>query len=98
MWWAAMTFGSFIFQSLGFPASVSLPDHIDLAVVWDLIKTEPTRIFMPWLLGGYLLALLSMPLSYMIFYNMVHGAKKARVRARERRLHRIAREVTGQPR
>ena len=97
MWWAAMSFGSFIFQLLGFPASVSLPDNIDLGVVWELIKTEPFRIFLPWLLGGYLLALLTTPISYMIFYQMVHGAKKARIKARERKLHRVAREVTGQP-
>ena len=97
MWWAAMSFGSFIFQLLGFPASVSLPDNIDLGVVWELIKTEPFRIFLPWLLGGYLLALLTTPISYMIFYQMVHGAKKARIKAREPKLHRVAREVTGQP-
>lgn len=97
MWWAAMTFGSFIFQTVGFPASVSLPEQIDLSVVWDLIKHEPFRIFLPWLVGGYLIALLSMPISYMIFYRLVSGAKKARVRARERKLHRVAREVTGQP-
>lgn len=98
MWWAAMAFGSFIFQSLGFSASVSLPEHVDFGVVWELIKTEPFRIFMPWLLGGYLLALLSVPLTYMLYYQLVHNAKKARIRVRERRLHRIAREVTGQPR
>lgn len=98
MWWAAMTFGSFIFQAIGLPASVSLPDHMDLSVVWDMIIHDPFRIFLPWLVGGYLIALLSVPVSYMIFYRLVNGAKKARVRARERKLHRVAREVTGQPR
>ncbi len=97
MWWAAMTFGSFIFELIGVD-SASLPEHIDFSVVWELIKHEPVRIFLPWLLGGYLIALLSVPFSYMLFYRLVNGAKLARVRARERRLHRVAREVTGQPR
>jgi len=96
MWWAAMAFGSFLFQIFGLPASATLPDHMTFSVMIDLIKNEPFRIFAPWFVGGYLIAFLSLPLSYMFFYKLVSGAKIARKKARERKLHRVAREVTGQ--
>lgn len=98
MWWAAISFGSYLFQLFGLPASTALPDHVDLTVMWNLMWSEPLRLFLPWLLGGYLLALLSMPLTYMLFYRVVNGAKVARKQARVRQMHRAARDVTGQPR
>ena len=96
MWWAAITFGSFLFELMGLSASATLPDEINLSVIWDLIKNEPFRIFAPWATGGYLIAFLSIPLTYPLFYSLVKGAKKARIKAKERRLHRVAMEVTGQ--
>lgn len=96
MWWAAMTFGSFLFHLFGLPAEAALPPEINLEIVWDLIKNEPFRIFAPWFVGGYLLGLLSVPLYYMLFYQLVSAAKKARRKARERSLHRVAKQVTGQ--
>lgn len=96
MWWAAMSFGTFLFQLVGLPAEAALPDHVNLSIIWDIIKNDPFRIFAPWFVGGYLLGMLSIPLSYMIFYNLVSGAKLARKKAREHKLHKVAREVTGQ--
>ena len=96
MWWAAISFGSFLFQLFGLPASTSLPDVITFAAVWDIMKNEPFRIFFPWFVGGYLIALLSIPFTYYGFYNMVKGAKLARKKARERRLHKFAKDMTGQ--
>jgi len=96
MWWAAMTLGSFLFEAFGLPASVALPDEMSWSVVMDTIKNEPFRIFAPWFVGGYILALLTVPFSYSAFYHLVSGAKVARKRAREHKLHRLAKEVTGQ--
>ena len=96
MWWAGLTFGGFLFQLFGLPASASLPDQINLEIVWELIKNEPFRIFAPWFVGGYLLGVLSSPVFYMIFYQLVSGAKRARKIARERRIHALAKQVTGQ--
>lgn len=96
MWWAAMSFGTFLFQLFGLPASAALPDEVSLAIVWEIIKNEPFRIFAPWLTGGYLMGALSIPFTYMIFYQLVNGAKLARKKARERKLHRVAKQVTGQ--
>lgn len=96
MWWSAISFGSYLFHSVGLPASASLPEHVDFAIVWEIVKNEPLRIFSPWLVGGYLMGLASMPLSYALFFQMVKGAKVARKKTRERKAHKAAREVTGQ--
>jgi hypothetical protein len=96
MWWAAISFGSFLFSLFGLPASTTMPHHLDFTVLWHIMTNEPLRIFLPWLVGGYLIALLSMPISYTIFYNLVKGAKLARKKARERKLHKVAKGVTGQ--
>lgn len=96
MWWAAIAFGSFLFQIVGLPASATLPDDITFSIVIDLIKNDPFRIFAPWFVGGYLIAFLSIPLTYILFFNLVNGAKLARKKARERHIHKIAKEVTGQ--
>ena len=96
MWWAAISLGSFLFQLFGFPADVSLPEHVNFPIIWDIIKHQPVRIFAPWFVGGYLLGLLTVPLTYFPFYYTISGAKLARKKARERKIHRLAKGVTGQ--
>lgn len=96
MWWAATELGSFLFEIFGFPASVTLPHDMHFSDIITVIKTQPSRIFTPWLLGGYILAIASILISYPIFYKLVSGAKEAATRARQRRLHKVAKEVTGQ--
>jgi len=96
MWWAAMSFGSFLFGLFGFPADVALPEHMSFSILWELITHEPERIFLPWLFGGYLLGFISWFPAYYIFYYLVKAAKAARAKARMIRMHRIARGVTGQ--
>lgn len=96
MWWGAISFGSFLFGIMGLPAATALPEGVDFAALWEIATNEPLRIFLPWLLGGYLIALLVWPVWYFIFYNMVKAAKIARTRARLRKVHQAAKEVTGQ--
>lgn len=96
MWWSAIAFGSFLFGIVGLPAETALPDEVNFRVVFDLFKNEPLRIFGPWFLGGYLIALLSLLVSYPLFLNLVRGAKLARMKARQRRLHKEAKTLTGQ--
>lgn len=96
MWWAAISLGSYIFGVLGLPASTKLPETVDFHVLWDIFTHEPMRIFLPWLVGGYLLAFLVWMPCYLFFYQLVKGAKIARKKARERKVHKVAREMTGQ--
>ncbi len=100
MWWAAISFGSYLFGLFGLPSSTALPEHINLTVIWELIKHEPLRIFMPWAVGGYLLGILTIPITYPIYFNIVKGAKiarhKARLRRMQKKMHKTAKEITGQ--
>lgn len=83
-------------ELMGFPAVTSLPDEITLQVMWDIIKTEPLRVFLSWLLGGYILALVAWPVFYIIFYELIKGAKIARQKFKERSLLSKARKVQKQ--
>ncbi len=96
MWWAAMSFGAFLLGLFGIDAESSLPDHVDIATLWKTMLNEPFRIFMPWFVGGYLMALLSWPIFYGIFYQIIKTARFARSKARMHTLHKAAKEVTGQ--
>ncbi len=97
MWWASITLGSTLFEFFGLPASRNLPDNIDFNVFWQILTHEPMRIFAPWMLGGHLLALLSVPFTYTLSYHFIRAAKAARTRARLRAIHRVAVEVTEEP-
>lgn len=96
MWWAAIKFGAYLLSIFGVAASETLPEHVDLTTLWHIFTSEPVRIFLPWALGGYLIAFLSVPLTYPVFYRMVCVAKVARAKARLRKVHKAAVEMTGQ--
>ncbi len=97
MWWGSIKLGAFLFSFLGVRASTTLPHHLDLRLFWDLLIHEPVRILLPWLVGGYLLALLVFPVAYYVFYKLVRGAKLAKKKVRMHAVHKVAKEVTGQP-
>jgi uncharacterized protein len=94
IWWASYETGEWLFGLFGWQSGAPLPDHVTLGVLWDLIQTRPMEIFLPWLLGGTLIGILSFFPAYFLFYRLIYAARLARRRAR---LHKAAREVTGQP-
>ena len=94
LWWAAIKFGSFIFSLIGLTAGAALPHHMDFHELMHMIIHEPMRIFLPWLIGGYILGALSIPITYTIFYRLVKGAKTARSKAKLHAIHKVAKEVT----
>lgn len=96
LWWSALQTGGLIFSIVGVSASNSLPDIVTIQVMWNLIWDDPLRLFLPWVIGGYLLAMLAIFPAYLIFFKVVRAAKAARARAKLRRMHKIARQVTGQ--
>lgn len=53
-------------------------------------------IFVPTLVGGYAVGIATFPLFYYPFYYMVKGARAARRNRIEKKVHKEAREVTGQ--
>lgn len=95
MWWASIEFGGFLFSLLGLSTDTQLPDEFNLWVFFDLLQHDPLRVLLPWTIGGYLLCFMSIPLNYVICYRLISSAKKARARARLRKMRRVAKEVTG---
>lgn len=81
---------------IGFGYGDLLADHAGPITI-ELLKTEGMKIFMPTLIGGYVMALATFPLFYFPFYYMVKGARVARRLRIERKVHKEALEITGQP-
>lgn len=96
IWWGSIKFGAFLFGVMGLAAGTAIPEHMGFSAFWEIVTSHPLQIFMPWLLGGYLLAVIVWPIAYYSFFQMVKGAKLARKKARLRKVHKVAKEVTGQ--
>ncbi len=94
MWLGGIKLGSYLFYIIGLPASEVLPHHLDLSILWHLLKTEPLRVLLPWTIGGYILGFLSMPITYIASYRLVMTGKLARKKAKLYKIHVVAREVT----
>lgn len=97
IWWGGIQFGSYLFHLIGLPASTTLPHHLDFGVLMKMIAQNPFRLLLPWAIGGYVLGLLSMPVTYLVSYRMVTTAKLARTKAKLYKIQKVAREVTADP-
>lgn len=95
-WWAGFSFGQLMFGIFGLEVATHLPDHVTLGILWHMATTEPLAIVLPWMMGGYALCFLSIPVTYFVYYHMVRTAKIARQKSKKRRLDRVVCEVTGQ--
>ena len=96
IWWGSIKFGAFLIGVFGLQAAESVPADIDLSVLWHMIIHEPVRVFLPWMLGGHILAVCSFFPAYAVYFRLVGHTKLARSRARLRKVHKVAKEVTGQ--
>lgn len=60
----------------------------------DMFSNYGWKLFLPTLLGGYTIAILSFPLFYYPFYYMIRGAKRARQKVIEHKIHKEAERMT----
>lgn len=88
MWYASYLLGVWLFGLFGFENLGEMPDEMSFSVMWEMIKGDPLRLFVPWLLGGYILVIVSWPFYFLIFFYLVRAGKRARRAAKERRLKR----------
>ena len=102
IWWASITVGTEIFHLMGISATSNIPEDVTLTMLWDMLWTEPLRLILPWLLGGYILCAVAVILSYPLYLNLIKGAKLARQKARQKvhviRAHKDVKQMTGQKR
>lgn len=81
-WWAGFSFGSFLFGFFGIEGAASIPEHITFSIIYH----DFWSLFMPWMLGGYILLIISIPVTYPIYYKLIESAKKARDKAKALRV------------
>lgn len=85
--------GKIVLLSLGFDTMVY--NHPGPLTV-ELFKEQGWSLFLPTLVGGYILALATFPLFYFPFYYMIKGARAARMARIKKTLHKDIQIVTGQ--
>jgi uncharacterized protein (DUF2062 family) len=92
LFYASHTVGSFILSMLGYGASQAIidPDIVteNADSMWRFLTNNLQEIFVPTAIGGTLLAIISWPIYYYIFFYLVRGAqqaRKARLRRKQKR-------------
>ncbi|MBI1300968.1 MAG: DUF2062 domain-containing protein [Alphaproteobacteria bacterium] len=80
-WWAGFETGAYLFSFLGIRGAEKIPHHMTFDMLWNVIQKEPLTLFLPWLLGGYILLAVCIPVTYPVFFYFVKGAKIARAKA-----------------
>ncbi len=85
IWWASFSLGQFLFGVFGLEGAQGLPDDFSLSIMWDIAKTQPMELFMPWMLGGYIMMFVVIPPAYFMYFQLVRAAKKAKARAKAMR-------------
>lgn len=95
MWWLSFEVGRAVFGIFGLEVGV-MPAEFSWDAYVGEIKSHPWEFFIPWLVGGYITAILSMPLFYGLSYWLILQARAYQVRWKQRRMHKDAKEITGQ--
>lgn len=97
MWWASIELGVFLTSWLGIADRSTLPDDFSLSVLWDFAMSHPLRLFVPWMIGGYVLGLAAAFVSYAPLYRIIHTARTARARAKMQRVAQMSHEIADTP-
>lgn len=92
IWWGALSLGHFLFGVFGIAGTQDLPPDLTIPVLWEIAMDRPLEIFLPWMLGGYILLFAAIPPAYFIYYRLVKAAKKAKARAKTLRQEKREKE------
>ncbi len=94
MWWAAYAVGTYMFGVLGLPI-LEMPVDYSWHDLWVAARAHPFELVLPWVMGGYMLMLVT---GLMVFYGVrpiVAAAQHRRIEAKVKRRH--ARHGHGHP-
>ncbi len=97
MWILSYKVGRYIFDVIGVKTDASthdIPQHVTLQAFWDELVQNPMESLVPWLVGGYVVGLLSIPLFYAGFYYFVTQARNAQVNWKKYRISKEAHSIT----
>ena len=90
------TLGGYMFGLNGWESVSDAPGDVTISMMWEMAKSHPMDIFLPWMLGGYLIGVVISIPAYYIYYFMIKAGRAAKRKVVERKAHKVAREVTGQ--
>ncbi len=91
MWWAAYKVGETGFEALGFEVS-TMPDSLNFSVAE--ITKDFIGLFLPWVVGGYILMVASFPPVYAAIFWIVSTSRKRKIKWQQDRIHEIAATLT----
>lgn len=94
MWWASYVVGEFVFTKFGLEVR-QMPENFSWEHLVAEIKTDPLALVLPWVTGGFVMAALSWPVFYGLFYWMVRQARVRQGQWKEHRLHKEGLDITG---
>ena len=92
MWLAAYKIGAWFYAVMGLPID-QMPDHFTTAHLMAELRS-PWGLLLPWVLGGYILMLVSLVLGYVGFYWLVAKARHQRVVWKTYQVHNEALDIT----
>jgi uncharacterized protein (DUF2062 family) len=95
MWWLSYVAGEAVFEKIGFPVR-EMPGEFTWGHLVREIETDPMGLFLPWVTGGFVVAALSLPIFYGIFYWIVRQARMRQAAWKKQRLHEDGLEMTGE--
>lgn len=86
-WWLAIVVGSTILGWFGVEMTQTISQSMDFTALFQAALDDPLHILLPWSVGAYVIGLIILPISYLIFYPLIRGAKLARAKliARKRK-------------
>lgn len=93
IWWSSFALGTGIFEFFGWHDAGTLPDHIDFDVVMEILKTHPLDIFLPWMVGGYLIGMAILLPAYYLYYWMIQAGRIARQKVLARKILTKAKQL-----
>lgn len=96
MWFLSYQLGVFIFSMFGMNVALNMPEGLSLAQSLEMVANNPLDLFLPWMVGGYILAALTWPVFFVLFLFMVRKIKDYQKKRRIQKIHKVAQEVTGQ--
>lgn len=88
MWVAGYQMGSMIFSIFGVDQFSSLPEDLTFSMLWTIVLDKPMSLFLPWMLGAYVCALLFWPIAYVssfVIIRMVQNTRRRKMIARRQK-------------
>lgn len=83
IWYASLSLGSALFGLIGMPVDASPPADVNLSMIRDMLFDDPLRLFLPWMLGGYILCIAVIAALYPLYLYLINLANRIKARKKQ---------------